>query len=528
MVIKRDGRLVNFDEKRIITAVIKAFKAVEGKDYDKDYAQKKAENIAAYIKNVENEQDLSVEEIQDYVEKGLMSLKKKNIAVAYMEYRRQRTAERTKNSELRQRVKEKLLARNIQNQNANVDEASFGGRIGEAGDEQLRDIALNEMMSEKSRYNHINNIVYNHDLSHYPVGDHNCFHPDTSFITINGVKSFKDFKDGDIITVLTPNGCWNKATVQYHGKQKLNTYVLKKNRTEVSIRATKDHRWILQDGIIQEGLKEGDKLLDSPWYWEDFDFDELSLLGKEYWCYGFVLGDGTVETRYHKYDNSPYKTGRSRVKLCKDKSKYLTRFQAVGYGLNCKTYEPEIVGIRYNKTIPDFSKLPLECLIAFIHGFYDADGSHSLASNTGKPIYSIQNSNEKVCNFIEKYFPVAGLYINSIKDKTGQATNFATRGFTKSYQFFGQHSNKFNWYVKEIIQEDENLYDVWCLNVDDEHAFVLENGIPTGNCLTLPIDELLENGFKTRQTDIRPAGSLSTAFQLLAVTMQAQSLCQFG
>lgn len=189
MVIKRDGRLANFDENRIITAVLKAFKAVEGKDYDKDYAQKKAENIAAYIKNVENEQDLSVEEIQDYVEKGLMSLKKKNIAVAYMEYRRQRTAERTKNSELRQRVKEKLLARNIQNQNANVDEASFGGRIGEAGDEQLRDIALNEMMSEKSRYNHINNIVYNHDLSHYPVGDHNCLTLPIDELLENGFKT---------------------------------------------------------------------------------------------------------------------------------------------------------------------------------------------------------------------------------------------------------------------------------------------------------------------------------------------------
>ena len=189
MVIKRDGRLVNFDENRIITAVLKAFKAVEGKDYDKDYAQKKAENIAAYIKNVENEQDLSVEEIQDYVEKGLMSLKKKNIAVAYMEYRRQRTAERTKNSELRQRVKEKLLARNIQNQNANVDEASFGGRIGEAGDEQLRDIALNEMMSEKSRYNHINNRVYNHDLSHYPVGDHNCLTLPIDELLENGFKT---------------------------------------------------------------------------------------------------------------------------------------------------------------------------------------------------------------------------------------------------------------------------------------------------------------------------------------------------
>ena len=63
---------------------------------------------------------------------------------------------------------------NIQNQNANVDEASFGGRMGEANDEQMRDIALNELMCEKSRFNHVNNIIYIHDLSHYAVGDPNC------------------------------------------------------------------------------------------------------------------------------------------------------------------------------------------------------------------------------------------------------------------------------------------------------------------------------------------------------------------
>ena len=48
------------------------------------------------------------------------------------------------------------------------------------------------------------------------------------------------------------------------------------------------------------------------------------------------------------------------------------------------------------------------------------------------------------------------------------------------------------------------------------------------NCLTVPIDKLLAEGFTTRQVDIRPAGSLNTAFQLLAVVFQIQSLQQFG
>ena len=48
------------------------------------------------------------------------------------------------------------------------------------------------------------------------------------------------------------------------------------------------------------------------------------------------------------------------------------------------------------------------------------------------------------------------------------------------------------------------------------------------NCLTVPFDELLSKGFKTRQTDIRPANSINTAFQLVAVLFQIQSLQQFG
>ena len=48
------------------------------------------------------------------------------------------------------------------------------------------------------------------------------------------------------------------------------------------------------------------------------------------------------------------------------------------------------------------------------------------------------------------------------------------------------------------------------------------------NCLSIPFDDLLAKGFNTRQTDVRPAQSINTAFQLLAVIFQLQSLQQFG
>ena len=48
------------------------------------------------------------------------------------------------------------------------------------------------------------------------------------------------------------------------------------------------------------------------------------------------------------------------------------------------------------------------------------------------------------------------------------------------------------------------------------------------NCLTIPFDDLLAKGFNTRQADVRPAASINTAFQLVAVIFQLQSLQQFG
>ena len=44
----------------------------------------------------------------------------------------------------------------------------------------------------------------------------------------------------------------------------------------------------------------------------------------------------------------------------------------------------------------------------------------------------------------------------------------------------------------------------------------------------MPFDDLLAKGFNTRQTDVRPAGSVNTAFQLVIVVFQIQSLQQFG
>lgn len=170
-VIKRDGREVEFDKEKIRQAVLKAFKEVDG-DITSE-ARTKASDIVSYISNMEVK-ELSVEKIQDIVEEKLMASKRKDIARAFVIYRNYRTKIREQKMQIMKDISEKLTASNVQNQNANIDEKSFGGRIGEASDMVLKQYALDNCMSEMSKNNHLNNEIYVHDLNSYAVGMHNC------------------------------------------------------------------------------------------------------------------------------------------------------------------------------------------------------------------------------------------------------------------------------------------------------------------------------------------------------------------
>lgn len=187
-IIKRDGRVQKFDRNKIIDAVLAAFKDVDNGNVD-DYAIEKAGNIADYISDIAEEKTLTIEEIQDYVEKGLMSTKRKDVAKSYILFREKRNIERTKKTELRKAVIKKLMADEVLNQNANVDEHSFGGRMGEANEVQTKDIALNEIVSKKSRENHLNNEIYIHDLGSYAVGNPNCLSIPFDDLLANGFNT---------------------------------------------------------------------------------------------------------------------------------------------------------------------------------------------------------------------------------------------------------------------------------------------------------------------------------------------------
>ena len=170
-VIKRDGREKCFNSTNIRSALEKAFISVDG--VVNDDAEIIINRIINQITDL-NKSKISVEDIQDMIENKLMQSSRKDVAKAYILYRDKRTKARERNSKLIKSVSEKLMAVNVQNQNANVDEKSFGGRMGEANDAVMKQYALDYCMSEMAKNNHLNNEVYIHDLNSYAVGMHNC------------------------------------------------------------------------------------------------------------------------------------------------------------------------------------------------------------------------------------------------------------------------------------------------------------------------------------------------------------------
>lgn len=166
-VIKRDGSTVPFDKNKIVVAIEKAMSDTDN-GVDSILSNKIANEIST------KQQDTSVEEIQDMVESKLMTSRRKDVAKAYISYRHMHGVARDQYKELMTAVAEKLGGKNIANQNANIDEASFGGRIGEMSRLVAKRYALDYCMSEMARKNHENNEIYIHDLDSYAVGMHNC------------------------------------------------------------------------------------------------------------------------------------------------------------------------------------------------------------------------------------------------------------------------------------------------------------------------------------------------------------------
>lgn len=173
-VLKRDGKIDVYNFEKIKRAVESAYNSVNATMDDK-FLQQLSDHFQKLIDKRKNpEEPINIEEIQDEIEKFLVMKNKTNVVKHFMRYREDRNRHREMKSKLMKGIVSKLQAKNISNQNANVDESSFGGRMGEATRVVTKEYALYNCMSKMARENHLNNEIYIHDLDSYAVGMHNC------------------------------------------------------------------------------------------------------------------------------------------------------------------------------------------------------------------------------------------------------------------------------------------------------------------------------------------------------------------
>ena len=118
-----------------------------------------------------------------------MQSERRDVARAYIRYRYKKEVARQKKDDFIQAIRKKLDGKDIKNQNANVDEASFGGRIGEASSVVTKQLALDYIVSPMTRKNHLENMIYTHDLDAYYVGSHNCLSIPFDDLLANGFNT---------------------------------------------------------------------------------------------------------------------------------------------------------------------------------------------------------------------------------------------------------------------------------------------------------------------------------------------------
>ena len=266
----------------------------------------------------------------------------------------------------------------------------------------------------------------------------------------------------------------------------------------------------------------GDKLVKAPEiYKQEICWENLSSEEKRMWVYGFAIGDGSLQ-----YQKSKILSHATKIRLCGEKDlSYLNRFLDAGCTLSSQKFDngDKMVFVQdYQKECPNFKTK--EEIKAFFNGLYCADGKMSI-NNPHSRVYRIQSSKKEIIELIRNYAETAGLYITKENDLTGEKTNFVeARKETILFSFNPNFSFSYKCIEKEYVGEE----DVWCLNVENTHNFVLSGGIPTGNCDLINLEDMLQNGTVISGTMIEKPHSFATACNIATQIIAQVASSQYG
>ena len=179
-VVKRDGRVVGYNEEKIKAAIRKAMLATDAGD-DEALIQRIADHIGARGKS-----QMSVEGIQDMVEIELMKSPRKEVAKSYINYRHKRSIARK--AKTRDMFLEIINTKNndITRENANMNADSPAGMMMKFASETTKPFVDDYLLSEEAREAVRNNYLHIHDKDYYPTKSLTCVQHPLDKILNNG------------------------------------------------------------------------------------------------------------------------------------------------------------------------------------------------------------------------------------------------------------------------------------------------------------------------------------------------------
>ncbi len=215
-VVKRDGRVVIFDNRKIVDAILKAMGVTEeGEDIVL------AAEIAAAISKIDVE-NMSVEAIQDQVEFELMNSPRKEVAKKYIAYRNQRNlARKAKSREIFQEIID-AQATEITRENANMNADTPAGMMMKFASESTKSYVDECMLSDDVKEAVQKNYIHVHDKDYYPTKSLTCIqHPLDKILEEGFFAGHGESRPAKRIETASILGCISMETVQneMHGGQ---------------------------------------------------------------------------------------------------------------------------------------------------------------------------------------------------------------------------------------------------------------------------------------------------------------------
>ena len=171
-VLKRDGRVVGYNEEKIKAAIRKAMLATDAGE-DESLIQRIADRIGSRGRT-----QMSVEDIQDQVELELMKSPRKEVARCYINYRQKRSVARK--AKTRDLFLEIINAKNndVTRENANMNADTPAGMMMKFASETTKPFVDDYLLSEEAREAVRGNYLHIHDKDYYPTKSLTCVqHP---------------------------------------------------------------------------------------------------------------------------------------------------------------------------------------------------------------------------------------------------------------------------------------------------------------------------------------------------------------